>query len=86
MTALNPDNYGTNSNGVTYWSIADLAKKLEDINQSIKIISYLSIHKNKKGNKDYLEVHSFLFNEIVLKVVINLAQIKLIEKHREEKS
>jgi hypothetical protein len=84
LTALNPDSRGANSNGVTYWSIEDLTHKLENINQSIKIMSYISIHKNKKGNKDYLEVYSFLFNEIVLKVVINLAQIKHIERHKSE--
>ena len=28
LTALNPEGYGTNSNGVTYWSIEDLAYKL----------------------------------------------------------
>ena len=47
-------------------------------------MSYITIHKNKKGNKDYLEIYSFLFNEIVLKVVINLAQIKLVEKYKED--
>lgn len=42
-------------------------------------MSYISIHRNKKGNLDYLEIYSFLFNEIVLRTVVNLAQIKKIE-------
>jgi hypothetical protein len=74
---LNPE--GSKANGNTYWSIQEIAKKIEEINQSIKIISHIAIHKNKRGNLDYLEVYAFLFNEIVIKAVINLAQIKKVE-------
>lgn len=41
--------------------------------------SYISLHRNKKGVVDSLEVISFMFNEIVVKAVIYLAQIKKIE-------
>jgi hypothetical protein len=45
-----PDN---KVNGMTYWSVKEIGEKVEEINQSIKIMSYISNHRNKKGNLDY---------------------------------
>jgi hypothetical protein len=58
LCAFNPDR----SAGITYWSIPDISRKMEEINQSIKVMSYVAVHRNKKGNLDYFEVYSFLFN------------------------
>lgn len=57
----------------------EIGNRAADINQSTKIQHYIAIHKNKRGINDSIEVYSFLFNEIVLKTVINLAQIKSID-------
>lgn len=67
--------------GVTYWSVSDVSRRAEQINNSIKTVSYLSIHKNKRGNDDSIEFYAFLFNQMVIKATINLAQIKRIEQY-----
>lgn len=69
--------------GVTYWNMAELGRKIEEINQSIKILHHLSIHRNKKESLDYFELYSFLFNEIVVKAVIHIAQVKRVEVWKE---
>lgn len=69
--------------GVTYWNMGELGRKIEEVNQSIKILHHLSIHRSKKGNLDYFELYSFLFNEIVLKAVIYIAQVKRVEVWKE---
>jgi hypothetical protein len=73
------------SHGVTYWSLADVNTKAGHCNSSIKVKNHIALHRNKRGNYDSLELYSFLFNEIVLKAVVNLAQIKRVEHVRSHK-
>jgi len=71
-------NVTNKSHGITYWNMRLVNENANYLNSSIKIKNQIALHKNKKGTIDGIEIYSFLFNEIVVKAVVNLAQIKRI--------
>ena len=81
LGAFFPENANVtkSSHGITYWGMQDIDEKANLCNSSIKVQHYIALHRNKRGAIDGFEIYSFLFNEIVLKVFISLAQIKKIE-------
>lgn len=70
---------------VDYFSMADLHKKVNKINSSVKIISYINFRKKKSGLVHAISLTSYLWNEIVLKMTINLSQVKQIQRAKEGK-
>ena len=42
----------TSGHGCTYWDLRALGKRVADINQSIVVLGYVAVHKNKRGIVD----------------------------------
>lgn len=50
---------------------------------SIKIYNRIALKRNNRYAFSDIEVYSFLFNQIVLKIVVNVAQIAKIERYED---
>ena len=63
-----------------YFSTKDLETKANKINNSVKIVNYISFGKKHDHSFDSICLTSYLWNEMVIKVVVKMAQVVKIER------